>query len=88
MAHDYKITDPGQLEWRCRRGTLELDLLMSRFLKEAYYTAPINQQRAFQKLLDYPDDKLSDLLSGTEISLDKDVVDVVERICNPPDTSA
>ncbi len=77
-----------QLEWKCRRGTLELDLLLSRFLKEFYTTAPLNEQVAFQRLLEYPDDQLTDLLTGKEISQDRDVGHVIQRICKYSRSSA
>ncbi len=82
------MSDLHQLKWKCRRGTLELDLLMSRFLENIYPTAPAPQQHAFQRLLEYPNDKLYDLLTGKERSQDKDMEDVVQRICNPPSNTA
>ena len=82
------MSDLHHLQWQCRRGTLELDLLMSHFLKNIYPSAPVGQQQAFQRLLEYPDDKLYDLLTGKERSQDKDVQDVVQRIRNSPSHTA
>ena len=80
MENDSAELEMARLEWRCRRGTLELDLWVSRFLKQAYVSAPPRQQRAFSRLLEYPDDVLTDLFTGKIKAEDKDVADVVERI--------
>ena len=82
------MSDLHQLKWKCRRGTLELDLLVGRFLEKLYPSAPLRQQHAFQRLLEYPDDKLYDLLTGKDRAQDKDIDDVVQRICNPPSPTA
>lgn len=50
--------------WRCRRGMKELDLLLERFARERYRTAPPERQRAFERLLDLPDPLLVELLLG------------------------
>jgi antitoxin CptB len=77
------MSDTAWLLWRCRRGTLELDLLMMRFLKEVYPSASADQQQVFQRLLDFSDDLLQDLLTGRMEANDKEVADVVEQIRNP-----
>ncbi len=53
---------PKNLGWRCRRGMKELDLLMSGYLQEDYPRAPAAERRAFEKLLDYQDPLIVDLL--------------------------
>jgi antitoxin CptB len=40
-----------QLRWRCRRGTLELDLILLRYLDNHYLAADKAEQMAFQPLL-------------------------------------
>lgn len=82
------MTELHQLEWKCRRGTLELDLLLGGYLKESYAMAPRNEQVAFQMLLEYPDDQLTDLVTGKEISQDRDVNHVIQRICKHSRSSA
>ncbi|MEN8133142.1 MAG: succinate dehydrogenase assembly factor 2 [Pseudomonadota bacterium] len=74
------MSDEARLEWRCRRGTLELDLLMSRYLKERYPTVEDKQQHAFQRLLEYSDDVLQDLLTGQVVAQDREVADVIKQI--------
>jgi antitoxin CptB len=77
------MSNTAWLQWRCRRGTLELDLLMMRFLKEVYPSASADQQQAFQRLLDFSDDLLQDLLTGRMEANDKELADVVQQIRNP-----
>lgn len=88
VKSDSNELDVAKLEWRCRRGTLELDLLVSRFLKRGYPKASARQQHAFRQLLEYPDDVLFDLLTGEVSDPDKDIADVIEQIrygdFNPP----
>lgn len=74
------MSDEAWLEWRCRRGTLELDLLMSRYLKECYPKAGDKQRHAFQRLLEYSDDVLQDLLTGQAMAQDREVADVIKQI--------
>ncbi|MDT8407628.1 MAG: succinate dehydrogenase assembly factor 2 [Methylococcales bacterium] len=48
----------GRLKWQCRRGTVELDLWLSRFLEHVYDHAPEALQAAFRQLLTLPDEQL------------------------------
>jgi len=41
--------------WKCRRGMREMDILLERFLARGYDTLDAPQQRAFERLLDLPD---------------------------------
>ena len=48
--------------WRCRRGLLELDLLLERFVSESYAGLNAVQRQAFDGLLDMPDNDLWELV--------------------------
>ena len=54
----------AQLTWRCRRGMLELDLLLQRFCEQklAYLTA--QEAEVLQTLLTWPDPDLLACLMG------------------------
>ena len=54
--------DGKRLCWRCRRGTRELDLLLSRYLENDYDRARPEERAAFEKLLELPDPELYRLL--------------------------
>ncbi len=46
------------LRWQCRRGMLELDYVLRRYLDAHYETAPPEQQRQFVALLGMQDQDL------------------------------
>lgn len=45
----------SKVQWRCRRGMRELDLLLQSFLAERYDNLSEVERAAFDRLLDYPD---------------------------------
>ncbi|MEI6354046.1 MAG: succinate dehydrogenase assembly factor 2 [Methylococcus sp.] len=46
------------LRWGCRRGLRELDTLLLRYLDERYGEADEGEKKAFEALLEWPDDQL------------------------------
>lgn len=72
----------AQLKWRCRRGMLELDLLLQAFLEQGYDALTEQGQDAFRKLLTYPDQDLFEYLMARALPTDKDVADVINSIRN------
>jgi antitoxin CptB len=71
-----------RLRWSCRRGMLELDLLLNGFLESDVQGLDEKGLETFERLLDYPDATLLQLLMGQMQSSDKDVAHVVEHIRN------
>jgi len=55
-----------RLRWQCRRGLLELDLLLSRFLEARYPELSAAEQHQFRRLLEYPDPTLLAWIQGQE----------------------
>lgn len=70
----------SRLRWRCRRGMLELDLLLLGFLESGFHLLPDQGQRDFEALLEAPGPELLDWLMGRSIPEKKELADVVERI--------
>ena len=56
--------DLDRIRWRCRRGLLELDLVLEAFLKRGYHRLDAGQRRLFNELLEQPDNDLLDLALG------------------------
>jgi antitoxin CptB len=52
----------ARLNWQCRRGTQELDLLLSHYLNQHYSRADSHEQQQFQQLLALADSELLQLL--------------------------
>ncbi|MCX7073456.1 MAG: succinate dehydrogenase assembly factor 2 [Methylococcales bacterium] len=48
----------SQLYWQCRRGSLELDLLLRRYLENDYPSATEQKRQQFVELLKLEDDDL------------------------------
>ena len=69
-----------KLRWRCRRGTRELDVLLSKFLANHFQALDPALQSAFQTLLDSEDDQLWDWLTGRRQVADKQLRDIVNVI--------
>jgi len=56
-AHD-------RIRWRCRRGLLELDLVLKHFLERRFDGLDAGERRLFDELLDAPDNDLLDMALG------------------------
>jgi len=67
------------LVWRCRRGTRELDLLLSAYLERAYASASPEDQARFAALLERRDTELQSIFFGKAAG-DEDLGDLPARI--------
>ena len=54
-----------RMRWRCRRGLLELDIVLGRFVEKLPLLEE-RQQQAFEALLDMPDTLLWDMIAGRQ----------------------
>jgi antitoxin CptB len=70
--------------WQCRRGMLELDLLLNNFLDKNIDALTSQQKQAFESLLSYPDQTLLDLLLANTVSSDALIADIVQKIQSTP----
>jgi antitoxin CptB len=70
----------NRLRWHCRRGLLENDLVLERFL--AAHGAALEGERlsAFRALLDYSDDDLWSLVSGRSECRDPALGEIVRML--------
>ncbi len=53
-----------RIRWRCRRGLLELDIVLGRFVERHYASLDEAGRAAFDALLDMPDAELWDMITG------------------------
>lgn len=72
--------NPGQLRWRCRRGMRELDVLLLRYLDEAFPLASAADRQAFEQLLSWQDPDIVDLLAGRVTTEDSGLRHVVKQL--------
>lgn len=78
---------PGEAElrWKCRRGMLELDILLNRYLDRAYARLDSRKTALLLQLLDYPDQVLQQLLVNGEPSADPALTALIAEIRSPSD---
>jgi antitoxin CptB len=69
-----------RLRWQCRRGMLELDLLLNRFLETGYAGLGEAERATFNRLLAYQDQVLHDWFMGHAVPADGDIRDLLARI--------
>ena len=72
---------PPKLRWACRRGMLELDVILGNFLNEAYPALSEEDKERFVELLNCTDPELFAWLMGHEHPKDPDLSKIVEIIC-------
>ena len=70
----------NRLRWRCRRGLLENDLVLERFLAKHADKLEGERLSAFQALLEYADDELWSLVSGRGECRDPALGEVVQML--------
>ncbi|QPK64307.1 succinate dehydrogenase assembly factor 2 [Methylomonas sp. LL1] len=58
------MSELNKLRWRCRRGTLELDLMLIRYLDLCYRNADTREKQSFLALLELEDTELLRYLMG------------------------
>jgi antitoxin CptB len=70
----------GQLRWRCRRGTRELDLILLRFLSNAYEGLTPQERQGYARLLDTPDPELMAWVLGQQTPSDPEFLRLIQLI--------
>lgn len=76
------MSESDRVRWHCRRGMLELDLVLTRFLERHFDTSTPGQQAAFKTLLEYSDNDLWDLVSARDepAPMDTDTLSVTRLL--------
>ncbi len=69
-----------RLKVQCRRGMLELDILLEPFLTDVYLTLKEENKQSFAKLLNYEDQDLFSWFMQRKIPEDPDLALIVDII--------
>ena len=69
-----------RLKWKCRRGLLELDLVLERFLQREARTLSEGDAVALGELLEQPDNDLWDLVIGRSDRVDARLRGILARL--------
>ena len=70
----------GRLRWKCRRGMLELDLVLLPFLDKHYDKLTAQQKKTFERLLEEQDPTLQSWFMHSIVPEDKEIADMVDYI--------
>jgi antitoxin CptB len=72
--------DMTRLKWQCRRGMLELDLLLESFLETQYPLLDKEQKHQFREMLEIPDPELYAFLMGKKKTKDGLLDDIIKQV--------
>ena len=74
------INNIQKIYWACRRGMLELDVILCKFLDGAYVSLPDTEKELFIKLLAQDDPDLFNWLLGHEEPTDPELQIIVKKV--------
>jgi antitoxin CptB len=80
MNQDELVNNINKLRWACRRGMLELDVLLGNFLNEAYPGLDLQEKQLFARLLGCADPELLAWLMGNERPDDEELARITDLI--------
>ncbi len=66
--------------WRCRRGMLELDIILQRFMDAHYCQLSADELQQFDRLLILPDNDLWDLICARETLQEESLMPVLSLL--------
>ena len=75
LTENYRRT-----KWACRRGMLELDLLLLPFIENHYTGLTVEEQSEFQRMLTASDPELNSWLMGHTVPEDHKLQQIVTTI--------
>jgi antitoxin CptB len=69
-----------RVRWRARRGLLELDIVLARFIDAQYRHLDGEEKQVFEALLDMPDNPLWDMIAGRQEAARQEQQALLEKI--------
>lgn len=72
--------DMDRLRWQCRRGMLELDEILRRYLEHGFCSSSTERQEQFRKLLEIEDPVLNEWLLLGRIPPEHELAGVARRV--------
>lgn len=76
-----KDTEQRRLAWRCRRGLLELDIVLQRFVAQQFTDLSDAELTALDALLALPDNDFWSLLANeTAVIVDQNTKNIILKI--------
>lgn len=74
------MTELDKIRWHCRRGLLELDLVLEKFNERHLPGLAPGQLDSYRELLEFPDNDLLDLVMGRAQSPDRRHDDILQLL--------
>jgi antitoxin CptB len=72
------MSELDRVRWSCRRGLLELDLVLERFVTDHYERLSQREKAVLRELLKLPDNDLLDLAMGRADTTDPEYGDLIK----------
>jgi len=69
-----------RVRWRARRGLLELDIILGRFIDSCYSQLDETERLVFEAMLDMPDNPLWDMIAGRQEATHDEWQALLEKI--------
>jgi antitoxin CptB len=69
-----------EFAWHCRRGMLELDILLNDFVAQHFHEMNDKECVIFEKLLSYADQELLEMLMGRQPAREQGEQHVIDKI--------
>ncbi|MDP1604661.1 MAG: succinate dehydrogenase assembly factor 2 [Legionella sp.] len=73
-------TRKAKIRWQCRRGMLELDLILAHFIDKGLENLTGQQLDSFESLLTAPDPVLYSWLMGSDHPENRELMAIVELV--------
>lgn len=73
----HEVENNNHIRWQCRRGMLELDLILLNFFSNYYQNLTDTMQQIFNKLLQESDADLFDWLLGKTLPVDPELRNLI-----------
>lgn len=67
-AEILRDAEQRRLAWRCRRGMLELDIVLQRFVSDHFNGLTLDEMTQLDALLELPDNVFWDLIQGRAVT--------------------
>ena len=77
------MSETDRLRWHCRRGLLELDLILEQFNSRHLNALNIEQVARFKELLAFPDNDLLDLVMGRAANPERRYDEILQLLRAP-----
>lgn len=84
-AEIMKDAEQRRLAWRCRRGLLELDIVLQRFVNQQFANQQLDgltldEMHHFDAMLDWPDNEFWDLIQGIKTQSNQSIQAVLNKL--------